>query len=179
MTMFTLEEATELPEIPAFDDGSVLDAEVVSCKLVEAPFKDDEGNPVKQVEFVFELPGHTVPGSDGGTFTRRVYGNTPTTFSTSSKCKLRAWVTEIMSVDELPTGYRLELENLIGNPCKVILKKNSWEDKKAPIRADGTYPIKEGNRVTDVIRASSSIGITATQQFDAPKFDATLEEEPF
>jgi hypothetical protein len=176
---FTLKESEPLPEIEAFDDGAVVDAEVVSCKTKEAPFNDDDGNPVIQVEFIFELPGYTIPGQDGGTYTRKVYGNTSTTFTTSSKCKLRAWVTEIMGVDELPPGYRLELDNLVGNPCKVVLSKKTYQDKKSPMLADGTYPIKHSNRVTDVLRASSSVGVT-TQQFDAPKFDDTYGgEEPF
>lgn len=174
---FTLEEAVELPPIAAFDDGTILDAVVSKVSVEDAPWKTDSGIPDKQVSFVFELPGYEVPGRDGGTFTRRVFGNTSTVFSTSSKCKLRAWVTEIMAVDELPAGYRLELENLVGNPCRVLVEKNTWEDKKAPIQPDGTRPWKEGNRVTDVLRAGGEA--PATRQFDAPKRSDWDTEEPF
>jgi hypothetical protein len=175
---FTLEESVELPPIEPFEDGEILDAEVAKVSVKDAPWKTDDGVPDKQVEFIFELPGYTVPGKDGGTFTRRVYGNTSTVFSTSTKCKLRAWVTEIMAVDELPAGYRLELENLVGNPCRVMVDKKSWEDKNAPLLPDGTRPTKTGNRVTDVLRAG---GVTAARQFDAPKAGSHLleDDEPF
>lgn len=177
---FTLEEAVELPPLEPFQDGEMLDAEVAKVTLKDAPWKiegTDEFD--KQVEFVFDLPGYTVPGKDGGTFTRRVFGQTSTVFSTSSKCKLRAWVTEIMAVDELPAGYRLELENLVGNPCRVIVDKKSWEDKKAPLLPDGTRPWRSGNRVTDVLRAGPVAA--GSTQFDAPLAGAAFEDdsEPF
>lgn len=181
MTTFTLEESPEIPDLPAFETGTILDAVVQSVKVKDAPWKNDDGSQGQQVEFVFDLPGYTFTGSDGKELTRRAFGRTSTTFTNSSKCKLRAWVQEIMGADELPPGYRLELENLIGNPCKVVLEKNEWEDKKSPMRQDGTYPIKQGNRVTDVLREGSKI---VGADVDASKFAARTTvsdfgEEPF
>jgi len=177
MTEFVLAPSTDLPEIEPFPDGSELAAEVVKVEVKTAPFTDDEGNPVKQVEFVFELPGYTIPGKDGGTFTRRVYGKTSTTFSLSDRCRLKAWVQEIMSVDELPVGYSLELDDLVGNPCRVILKLKTYDDKKSPVLPDGTYRKRSINEVTDVLRAGPV-------KKDFPEFrndtvDTYGGEEPF
>ncbi len=177
---FVLTETVDLPPVEAFPDGTILPAEVAKVEVKTAPFTDDDGNPVKQVEFVFELPGHTTTLEDGRVFTRKVYGKTSTTFSTSEKCRLRAWVQEIMSVDELPAGYRLELGDLVGNPCRVILKWKQYQDKKSPIQADGTYRMKQINEVQDVLRAAPTGATQATPSTSAfPAPAPSFDEEPF
>lgn len=178
MTEFVLQEAPDLPDRQVFPDQTILDAEVAKVEVKTAPFTDDDGNPVKQVEFTFEIPGYNTVLDDGRSFAMRQYGRTSTTFSTSERCKLRAWVQEIMSVDELPAGFALDLDDLVGNPCRVILKWKEYDDKKAPRNADGSYKKRQINEVEDVLRAggqstpliASALGVNT---------DPYGDEEPF
>lgn len=139
---FTLEE-TSGEEYEIIPEDTILEAEVGKVQTVTTKMLDEQtGEPVKQVEFTFLI-------KDEPYVSRKAWGRTSTKFTTHENCKLRAWVTEIMAVDNLPTGFRLDTDALVGQRCRIVMEVNSWEDKK-------TGQTKSNNRVKEVIRSRSA-----------------------
>lgn len=137
---FTLEDSPEFETIP---DGEILAAEVSNVEIRDS-FYDDEKNPgqkKKQVAFRFLI---TEPGDHQG---RTVFGNTPTTFSNHSDCKLRIWVQELLGIDEVPVGFKFDTETLIGLPCRLAVgaRESTGRDGKTKTTR---------NFAADVIRAN-------------------------
>lgn len=157
---FTLEESTG-DEYALIPDGTVLEAKVGSAKVVTTKMVDEEtGDPVKQVEFTFIVQDETCPDEQGNDMPvkgRKAWGRTSTKFTTHENCRLRAWVTEIMAVNELQSGFRLDLEALEGSLCRIVVEVNTWEDKKAgPDPDTGETRYKSNNRVKEVIRSRTA-----------------------
>jgi hypothetical protein len=138
----TLEESSWVP-IP---DDTVLVAEVVSIK--EATKNFGEGD-VQRAEFKF-IVRDPAGDYDG----RWLWGDTPKSFTTDARCKLRLWVQEILG-QELPPNFHLDTDELIGLTCRVAVGLRTYEK-------DGEKVHK--NFVTDVMRL---------------KTDGTSYEEPF
>lgn len=140
--LFVLEESVE-QEYELIPEDTILEAKVTKVQVVTTKMTDENtGEPVKQVEFTFVIQDE--PYKD-----RKAWGRTSTKFTTHEKCRLRAWVNEIMAVDALPTGFKLDLQGLVGSRCRIVMEVNSWEDKK-------TQEPKANNRVKEVIRSRSS-----------------------
>ena len=160
-TTFVLEESTGV-EYELIPDGTIVPAKVVEVKRETTKMKDQvTGDPVEQIVFKFALL--TDDYGEG----KVVWGRTSTKFSTHENCRLHAWVLEIMGVNELPAGFRLDLQDLVGNECRVSVEVNTWEDKKAgPDPETGEIRYKSNNRAKDVIRSRASA---------KPNYD----EEPF
>lgn len=131
---FILEEVVELEKIP---DGEILQAEVVKVGKQTKPWKDDDGNDVVRVNFEFRVT------EEGPFFGRRVWGETPTTFSTHSDCKLRVWIQELLGEDDLPKGFNLKTSMVEGLPCRIAVAQRTNQTTK-----------KTTNFVADVIRAA-------------------------
>jgi hypothetical protein len=148
VTEYVLEE-TASDGVEAIPDGDILTAEIANCEERDSLFDDDKnpGTKRREVSFRFRI---TEPGEF---YDRVVYGNTPTTFTTHSDCKLRMWVQEIMGVDDLAKGFRFNTETLLGLPCRVVIAQY-------PKKAGGV-----GNRVQDVFRASTSSAPLASDIF--------------
>lgn len=150
MPTFELEESTFAGYLPEDD---VKPAEVVAARLVEKPYKDDEGNLVKKVEFKFSIIDRD--GTHDGT---NVWGETPPRFNTHPDCKLRNWASAMLG-SELPVGYRLDTDLLVGKECRIVLGLKEYEK-------DGQQ--KQRNFVKDVIPSA-----------DAMAAMANPDEEPF
>lgn len=130
--------------------GTIIDAKVSKVEKVTTGMKNDDGSAVEQIAFTFRLLDDSY-GEE-----RNSWGRTSTKFSTHEKCRLYAWVLELMGVDELPPGFKLRLGDLVGNECRVRIEVNEWDDKKAdPDPETGEYPKKQNNRVSDVIRSKN------------------------
>lgn len=117
-------ENQEAPPQEAIPEHTILVMEIVDVKEVEKPWKDDDGNPVNRVEFSFVV---REPEGENSRFDgRKIWGETPTTFSRSDRCKLRAWAQEILS-EKL--GNTLDTDILIGRRCRGVvhqrIKKNT------------------------------------------------------
>lgn len=155
---FTLEESTGSGEYDLIPDGTVVPAKVVKVAKEKTNMTDEvTGEKVEQIVFSFALL------TDDYGENRRVFGRTSTKFTTHPNCKLHAWVLELMAANELPAGFKLNLQDLVGNECRVAVEVNTWEDKKQdPDPETGKYPEKSNNKVTDVIRAANTGVATAS-----------------
>jgi hypothetical protein len=141
MPVFILEESNFAGPI---DDDEILPARVVGIKERIKPFKDDDGNEIKRVEFAFVI--ETPEGSHDG---QKLWGDTSTVFSNNPNCKLFAWSQEILG-QELPGGYALDTDTLVGQNCRVIVGLRKYEK-------DGKEQTR--NFVKDVVRpAGSNLG---------------------
>jgi hypothetical protein len=140
---FILEESKS-GEYELIPEDTILEAKITSAKVITTKMIDEgTGEPVKQVEFIF------VVQDEGDYQGRKLYGKTSTKFTSHEKCRLHAWVLEIMAIDELPIGFKLSLPALVGNLCRIVVTVNEWEDKK-------TGEKKSNNPVKDVIRSRSA-----------------------
>lgn len=154
----TLEEAPEGGDFEIIPEDSILEAEVAKVEVVTTKMTDENtGEPVKRVEFTFLIQEEPYLSQK-----RRLWGSTSTKFNQHENCKLRAWVQEIMAVDQLTTGFKLDLQALVGNRCRVVVEERSWESK-TKTNEDGTPFIERRNGVKEVFRSRS----------------ATRTEEPF
>lgn len=143
MPVYELEESNWTP-IP---EDSILKAEIV--KIEETTKNFGEGD-VPRVEFAFLVrePGNEYDG-------RRLWGDTPRTFSTDSRCKLRIWAQEIMG-QQLPEGFKLNTDDLVGLECRIAVGMKTYTNKQGEAVSK--------NFVTDVLRT---------------KADGESYEEPF
>lgn len=130
MTTYTLVEQEALPVIP---DGSRLNAVVERAEERESFFKNDDGTVRYEVSFLFKI---TETGEWNGT---KVFGNTPTTFSTHPDCKLRAWVQEILGGDDLPVGFELNIDDLVGMPVRIVTGVRARKDKNGKVVSEKHY----------------------------------------
>lgn len=147
-------------EFETISDNSILEAEVVSVEKVVKPFKDEHGQPIVRVEFEFKVVDQQHKG-------RRLWGDTPTTFTTHPDCKMTAWVTEILAVESLPADFRFNTDSLNGSRARVVVGLREAKDGK-PAR----------NYVKDVIRSRDAAPLVPSRPAPAPAY-AGADEEPF
>lgn len=118
MPTFELEESDYKP-IP---EDEILGAELLSVKVVEKTWKDDDGNPIRKVQFRFQIQ------EDGSTWDgTTIIGETGTTFNTHPGCKLRNWA-EALANTQFPAGYRLDTDILLGMRCRIIVGQKPQKD---------------------------------------------------
>lgn len=141
MPSYELEESNYAGPI---EKDEVFEAEVTRIKEVKEPYQDKQtGADVYKVEFQFVIQDEGP--HDGST----LYGKTGTKFNTHPDCKLRNWSAAILN-SELPTGYVLDTDTLIGQRCRVIIGAREYQDKK-------TGEDKIYNFVDDVMPARDAI----------------------
>ncbi len=128
------------------DNHTVVEAEVTTVKEDDSFFKDDDGNTKRQVSFEFTV---TDPNYEG----RRVWGSTPTTWSTDERCKLRIWAQEILGC-EIPAGVPLDTDDLVGKRCRVVVG----------LRTNKTTGIQK-NFASDVMRLKTPVSSNSNQPF--------------
>ncbi len=138
------------------EDGTWVDAKVLKIEEVEKPYKDDDGVPVRKVEFTF---GFSWEGQD-----RKCWGETSTNFVFHPGCKLRNWAQEIL-VAELPEEFVLNTDHLETQPCRIQLGVRSWDTPKSK---------GSKNFVEDVMRPRGA-DLSST----APKAETSFMEDPF
>lgn len=119
MPTFELEESEYKGPVP---EDTVLQAEVIGCRIVEEPFYEDDGvTKVRKVEFKF-IVRH--PGSqwDGETY----WGKTPVRFNTHVDCKLKNWAQAIEGY-EFPEKYNLDTDILLNKPCRIVMGQRAYK----------------------------------------------------
>jgi len=125
-------------------DGEILPAIVEKVEKRQTPFDVDRDDPSKgkrwEVSFTFII-------DEGNDFEgRKVFGNTPTTFTTHPDCKLRRWLQELLNIEgDMGAGHEVNLSDFVGVSCRVQVA--------AKKRDDGTTK----NYVAEVVRP----GVTA------------------
>jgi len=137
---------TEAPEFELIPAGTTLMCEVVEVKHQDSIFwvdKDDQSQG-KQKEFSFKFN----VTEDGPYLGRFIYGRTSTAFTTHSNCRLRQWVEEIFSFDDLPVDFTYDTDTMIGQPVKVVVGVNEWTDKK-------TNELRQRNYADTLLRADA------------------------
>lgn len=124
-------------------EDTIIEATLVSVDVRPHPFfKDDNGDAEMKVnfEFNFEYNGEK----------RKLWGETPTTFTTHPDCKLRNWVQQILGGGELPAGFKLNTDTLKDNKVRIVVGYRDWMSKDTP-------PVKKWrNEVKDVMHARSA-----------------------
>lgn len=154
MPTYTLKDTGSADEtgegFSLIEDGTVLEAEVLSIEEKLMPFKDkDTGDDVFKLEFTFRIMQEPYEN-------RRMWGQTSTNFARHPQCVLYSWTQEIIG-QELPSGFQLDTDALIGERCRIAVGVREYPDKKNP-NEDGTFNIKQVNYVFDVIRSKSKAG---------------------
>lgn len=130
------------------DDGTIYGAKIRDVRLVEKPYKDADGKPVKKIVFRFQLA--TDDDHDG----EDLYGETSTRFVNHPDCRLFAWSEAILGM-RLPPKYRLNTDDLIDRDCRVMVGKREYEK-------DGMT--KQHNSVRDVIPSRQAMAdLTAAE----------------
>lgn len=141
--------STERKPFEPIEEDTVIEAVVAAVKVEpHKHFKDDEGNPEIKVnfEFNFELNGQK----------RKLWGDTPTTFTTHPDCKLRNWVQQILGGGELPAGFKLNTDTLVDTPVRIVVGYRSWDK-------DGKKGWK--NEVKDLMYSKNSAASTFEDPF--------------
>lgn len=154
MPVFELEESNYTGPIP---EDEILRAQITGIKVVTKPFKDENNEEIKRVEFAFVV---TQSGSqyDG----QKIWGDTPTRFNDHPDCRLRAWAQEALGGGELPKGFKLDTDALVGNEVRIVVAQKKYEK-------DGQDKVR--NYVKDLLRAPNSNGSSTFSSLD--------DEEPF
>lgn len=135
------------------DDGEMFTATVRNVKLKEKPYKDDDGNPVKKVEFKFQII------DDGPQDGVDIWGETSTRFNTHPACRLLNWSEAILG-RRLPPQYQLDTDDLYDQQCRILVGKQEWEK-------DGETKFR--NFVRDVIPTRESMAaMTAAEAAEIP-----------
>lgn len=151
MATFTLEETSGVDadgnkkEFPLIPEDSILEANVLEIKgPVEMPYKDKETNEaIFKMEWTFKI-------ASGEYADQRTWGQTGIKFAHHPDCKLYAWTQEVLGVD-LPAGFNLDTDNLLGLPCRIVVGVRSYTKT-------GETALTYRNYVKDVIRAESTAG---------------------
>lgn len=131
---YTLEESTGSEDRTPIPGDTTMEAVVAEVKEQDSRWLVDDDDPSKgkkrEISFRFAI-------TEEGEFNDRwVWGSTPPWFNDSPKCKFRIWVQEILGVDELPVGFNVELDDLVGAPVRIHIGQGA----------------KGGNYVADVLR---------------------------
>lgn len=115
------------------EDGTIYEATVLNIGLRERKIRDED---VKRIEFKFRL--NADDAHDG----QLIWGSTSTRFIDHPNCKLKNWAEALLG-RELPSGYRLNTDDLLERRCRVVISKREWTNK------DGEEQVR--NEVRDVI----------------------------
>lgn len=126
MATFTLQEPSgsndgEKRVYTLIPDDVELEAEVKKIEAKTKPFTDDDGNPVVKLEWTFKIIG----GEHDG---RQIWGETGSKFVKHADCKLYAWSAEVFGA-ELPDGFTLDTDNLIGEQCRIVTGHRTYTKK--------------------------------------------------
>lgn len=128
--------------IPATE---VLNVEVVKVEKKEKPstWTLREGEDPEYVNWSFRV-------LDGPFERRRIWGTTPTWFSWSPKCRLRLWAQSILNMDAFPEDFELDLENLVGKRCRVLVENYTSSKGEVKDRVGDVFPAKTYSDVEEV-----------------------------
>jgi hypothetical protein len=151
MPILTVEESNYAGPIPA---DTILPAKITAVRQVMARgYKNDDGSDAFRIEFTF-----VIEDAESLWDGVKLWGDTTNKLINHPDCKLWQWAQEIL-VSELPPGFQLDTDLLVGNPCRIVVGMREYEK-------DGQNKIH--NFVGDVMRPR-----------EAAVFAGINEEEPF
>lgn len=104
------------------DDGEIYAAQLVNITQKLKPFKADDGSDIYKLEFKFRLSADD--GHDGDD----IWGDTGVKLINHPGCRLTAWATTLLGRD-LVKGQRLDTDDLLDRPCRVVIGKREYADK--------------------------------------------------
>ncbi len=127
-------QETPTPVYPLLEDYTTLPAIVTEIEEKDTPFRDDDGNLQKTVSFTFRIP-------EGEHADRKFWGNSPTFWNNSDKCKLRQWAQSIANRAYAP-GEPLNTDDLLNRPCRVVLTVKKKQNGEMTNRVIDVLPTK-------------------------------------
>lgn len=146
MPVYELQEAAEgsLEEFAEIPVDTKVTARLTAIKEETKPFKDDDGNDIKRLQWTFVV-------TDGEYNNRKIFGDTGVKFVEHPECKLYAWAGSLLGT-ELPKGFRLNTDDLIGLRAdlrvgqKRYTKKGASKETVLPIVED-IFPLSTSGAV--------------------------------
>lgn len=121
MPKLTAGTASSDEDYDAIPEDEVVAASLADVDSLEQTFKNDEtGNPevVTRLKWSFVV---TEPGPWQG---RTVTGLTSTSFVSHPNCKAYNWASALAGGKQFDEDEVLDTDDLIGKPCRVIIKHN-------------------------------------------------------
>jgi hypothetical protein len=128
------------------EEHEVLVLEVIEVSEDTSFYKNDDGTDKKNVVFKFRV-------MEGEHNDRLLWGRTPTTWSSSDKCKLRQWAEQILN-RKIAAGEALNTDDLVGRRCRGVVGVSN--------KQDGT----QSNKITDVMKDKSAPAMASS--YDEP-----------
>lgn len=117
--IFELEESSFAGYI---EDGEIYQAQLIANNVKDVQFPS-EPEPVKRLGWKFRII------SDDHHDGQDVWGETSTNFTINTNCKLYVWAEALLG-QQLPPGYRLDMDTLVDRTCRIIVGKREYTDKK-------------------------------------------------
>lgn len=139
-------------------EGEILAAKIVEIKEDVKPFTNDDGSPVVKLAWTFQ--------TEYDNQERKVWGETGTDFVVHPDCKVYSWTQEALGT-ELPKGFVLNTDHLIGLPVRVVMGQRTYTKKNE------TTP-RTVNFVADLMRAKGATTAAAPAAAAVP-----ADESPF
>lgn len=165
-------ETGEKKEYETIPEGTILETEVLGLEKKVMPYTDDDDQKITKVEFAFRVI------EEGDYLNRRLWGQTPTTFSTHEDCKLTAWIKEVLGVEDLPTGFQFSPKDLKGKKVRVEVGVRYYVPK-------GETDQRAVNFVGDVMKSRSvasvptSVPVPTLASVASSLGGQEFDEEPF
>lgn len=121
--------------------GRIVNARIDSISEQTSKFyrvdEDDPNSPMKP-EMLFTFLATDPLDGDESFVGTKFFGNTGVVLSNHSNCKLYNWCCAALGVGDITPGYELDLDDLVGEPCKIQLtvSKNGNPRVQAVLRSD-------------------------------------------
>jgi hypothetical protein len=106
------------PREPIPED-QILNAKVLAIKGIKKKYGDEEED---RVEFRFRI---TTPGVWED---QKISGDVPLNFNDGERNRLRQW-SEILAGYEMPLGYELETDDLVGRDIRIVVGARFYKDR--------------------------------------------------
>lgn len=128
MAVVKLEEASE-SDGSIFETDTIIDVEVKEIATRDVPGRD--GKPSwSKFEFKFLIKGVPtyVEAEYGALVGTPIWGSVSTRFSTHPDNKLRQWAEALLNMGELPAGFELDTDMLLGRRARAITTQYKKRD---------------------------------------------------
>lgn len=144
MPVYELQDAAEQKEFPEIPVDTTVVARLASVAEELKPYKDDDGNDIVRLKWVYVITEGEFEGS-------KVFGDTGIKFAEHPDCKMYAWAGSLLGT-ELPKGFKLNTDDLIGLRAELRVgqkrytKKGNTTETVLPIVED-VFPLKTAGAV--------------------------------
>jgi hypothetical protein len=141
MAKLTVEKVDEYPVLPP---DKIIQVEVVD--VTEREVTSAKGDWMK-FEFKFRiLAVPTDLESDYGVLVgSHIWGSVPARLTTHPDNKLRQWSESLLNMDDLPEGYALDTDDLIGKRGRALISNYEKRDGKSQHQVNSILPFAPGS----------------------------------